>query len=158
MMRQCILVATLALAAANAASGSAQEYTVGDLAIARPWARATTPVAKTGAVYMTLTNRGATADRLVGAASEVAEQARLHTHLVQGDVVRMRPVEAIEIVPGVPTVLRPGGLHIMLTRLERPLHEGDAFSLRLSFEKAGAVEVRVVVEKPGAMGGHGKHK
>jgi copper(I)-binding protein len=64
----------------------------------------------------------------------------------------MRPVEAIEVTPGAPIVLQPGGLHVMLIGLKAPLKEGERFPLTLTFERAGTIEVEVVVEKLGAMG------
>ena len=63
----------------------------------------------------------------------------------------MRRVAAIEIGPGQSAVLKPGGLHIMLMGLKTPLEEGAAFRLTLSFEKAGALDIRVEVHEPGAM-------
>jgi periplasmic copper chaperone A len=63
----------------------------------------------------------------------------------------MRPVEALEVKPGTPTVLKPGGYHIMLMDLKGPLVVGHSFSVTLTFEKAGKVEATAKVEKVGAM-------
>jgi copper(I)-binding protein len=132
--------------------------TVGDLTIAQPWARASAGKAKNGVAYMTLANKGTAKDRLVGATTPAARKASLHTHLMEGDIMKMRPVEAVEIAPGKSAVLKPGGLHVMLMGLKTPLKEGEAFPLTLTFENAGSVEVRVMVHKAGAMGPAHKHK
>ena len=101
---------------------------------------------------MTLVNRGRQADRLVGASSPVAARAQLHAHQMEGNVMKMRPLGAVEVAPGSPTVLAPGGIHVMLMGLKGPLVEGTAFSLELRFEHAGRMEVEVQVLAPGAMG------
>ncbi|WP_029008867.1 copper chaperone PCu(A)C [Azospirillum halopraeferens] len=137
-------------AAAPAASG-APAATVGTIAIVAPWARATAPNARVGGTYMTLTNDGEAVDRLVAASSPVAEKVELHTHLMDNGVMRMRPVDGIEVAPGEPSVLRPGGLHVMLIGLKQPLAQGSRFPLTLTFETAGAVTLDVPVQAAGAM-------
>ena len=69
-----------------------------------------------------------------------------------GTVMQMRPLAALDIPAGQPVTLKPGGEHIMLIGLNGPLREGQSFPLTLTFEKAGAQEVSVAVEKPGAVG------
>ncbi len=128
----------------------AHDYRFADLEIVHPWARATAVLARTGAGYLTLANQGAELDHLLGVATPRARKARLHSHIVADGIVKMRPVKAIEISPGDPAVLQPGGFHIMLMGLEAPLEAGTAFPLTLSFEKAGANEVEIRVENAGA--------
>jgi copper(I)-binding protein len=76
-------------------------------------------------------------------------------------IARMRPVEALEVAPGTPTVLAPGGLHIMLMGVERKLIEGQTLPLELTFETAGTVALEVPIRglaagmKPGM--DHGQH-
>jgi copper(I)-binding protein len=64
--------------------------------------------------------------------------------------MQMRQVAAIEIHPGTPTVLQPGGMHVMLIDLKQPLKEGERIPLTLEFERAGTVEIMVSVERAGA--------
>lgn len=130
----------------------------GDIAVEQPFARATP--AKVGGVFMTLKNAGGTADKLVKAASPVAENVELHTHVKDGDAMRMRPVENIPVPARGQTALEPGGYHVMLIGLKQPLKEGAQFPLTLTFEKAGTVTIQVPVMKAGSMGdaGHGGHK
>ena len=63
--------------------------------------------------------------------------------------MKMRPIKAIEVNPGEPAVLKPGGLHIMLIGLKKPLVADQTFPLRLRFEKAGEIPVEVKVRKMG---------
>lgn len=120
------------------------------------WARASTGAHKTGAAYLSIVNAGDAPDRLVAASTPAAERAELHAHLHEGGVMRMRRVDAVEVHPGEPTVLAPGGLHVMLLGLTRRLVEGDGFPLTLTFEKAGERTVEVAVRGAGA-GAPSKH-
>lgn len=126
-----------------------------NIAVENPWARESPPTVTNGAVYMRLINQGTEPDRLVDASTEVAEKAGLHAHLMEEGVMIMRPVEAIEVSPGEPTALEPGGLHIMLIDLKEPLKAGRRFPLTLHFDQAGDVSVEVTVHKPGETPGSG---
>ena len=130
-----------------AAPGFAHDYRLGDLVIDHPWARATAPQQANGGAYFTITNEGASPDRLLEAQSPVADRVELHTHDVDSaGVMRMRQVEAIDVPTGETAALRPGGLHVMLIGLEDRLVEGEQFPLTLVFEAAGSVDVEVTVE------------
>lgn len=146
---------------AGAPPAWAGDYKLGSLTISHPWARATPVRAKTGAAYITITNNGAQVDRLIKAATTAAKKASLHTHTMDGDIMRMRPISGVEISPGEPTAMKPGGLHLMLMGLKAPLREGAEFPLILTFEKAGVIEVSVRIKKIGSMGpeahGHKRH-
>jgi hypothetical protein len=134
----------LAQSDTTGAHGDMASFTVGDLVIESPWARES--VTRTGAAYLTVRNGGDAADRLVGVVSEVADRAELHSSVVQDGVMRMRPVDAVEVPAGGEAVLEPGGLHVMLIGLKAPLEEGDSFALTLVFEDAGEVEVVTTIE------------
>ena len=137
---------------------AAHEAQAGDLTIEHPYARATVAVQKNGAAYMVIRNRGSEPDRLLGARTGEAQAAELHGTTVTAEgVARMRPAEAVEIPPGGEAKLAPGGLHVMLVGLGSPLVEGTSFPMTLVFERAGEVEVKVMVEGLGGGGGHGEH-
>ena len=150
-MRMAIFAAVLVFSFSFQLTAYAHELEFGDLLIEHPWARASIGPARSGAIYVTLINNGALPDRLLGASTPVAANARIHMHMMQDNIMKMRPVSAIEVAPGEPTVLQPGGLHIMLTGLNAPLVEGALVTLTLEFEKAGAVDVLVIVQEPAAM-------
>jgi hypothetical protein len=128
----------------------AHDYEIGELTVDHPWARASAGQMKTGAAYLTITNDGEQADRLIGLATPVAERAALHTVTMEGNIAKMRAVQAVEIKPGEPAVLEPGGVHIMLIGLRAPLEEGETFPITLTFEKTGKVDVEVIVFGVGA--------
>lgn len=125
--------------------------------IVEPWARAAL-AGRNSAAYMTIVNHTAEKDELVAAATPVARVVELHTHVMDGGVMRMRPVQAIEVNVGEPAVLRPGGLHVMLINLTRDLKAGETIPLTLRFRQAGERTIEVPVQAAGAMGpaaGHG---
>ena len=113
-----------------------------DVMVMDAFARASAvPTAKTGAVYMTLTNHGAAPDRLLAITTDAALSAAIHEGLMENDVAKMRPVEILEIPAGGSVALKPGGFHIMLGSLKAPLKKGDMIMLQLKFEHAGLVDV-----------------
>ena len=144
------LVAGIGLAVGAAAAEVAK---VGDIAIHQPWARASLGSAPNSAAYMTLETMGATPDRLIGGSTPAATKVELHTHVMEGGVAKMRPVDGFEVAPGAPTVLEPGGPHVMLSGLTRKLEAGATVPLTLVFEHAGEVTLDVPVE--GVMAGTG---
>ena len=159
---------TVALAAAQFVVGqfavlpaSAADYTVGSIHITDPWARATPKGASTGASYMTITNNGTAPDRVSCVSSDASAQCQIHTMTMEGNVMKMRPVEGgLEIKPGETVRLRPGSLHMMLVDLKHPLEAGQTVKATLKFDKAGTVDVdypiaAIGAPAPGAASGGG---
>ena len=139
----------LAVAAGLVIAGAALAQTA-QLEVSDAWARATPAKAENGIAFLTI--RSPTSDRLVSVSSPVAKKAELNTMEMSGMVMKMRPIASLNIPAGQPVTLKPSGEHIMLMGLNGPLREGQSFPLTLTFEKAGAREVTVAVEKPGAAG------
>jgi hypothetical protein len=123
----------------------------GELSITRPWTRAAGQNG-TGAGFLGIGNAGRAADRLIGASAPIARVTEIHTHVREGDILRMRPVEAIEIPAGQTVTLQPGGFHLMLIGLKEPLIQGQAVPVTLRFERAGEVPVMLAVQPAGARG------
>ena len=138
-MRSCLIV--LAFLAAPAWS---------QVTVEQPWSRATPPGSQIGVGFMQLRNAGSTAERVVGAASPLAGRVEMHVTRREGDVMRMRQVQAFEIPAGGSFELKPGGAHLMLVGLERPLKQGDRVPLTLRLEKGGEVQVELEVQAMGA--------
>jgi len=129
----------------------------GTIVVEQAWARAS--LTTNGAAYVALRNMGKSTDRLIGILTPVARRAELHTHTMDKGIMRMRPLKAIEVHPGAPAVMRPGGDHIMLMGLTRKLKRGETFPITLRFAHAGEVTVMVTVAGPGASGpGSAGHK
>jgi periplasmic copper chaperone A len=146
---RCTAAAAIALAAVVA---TAHEYQAGAIKIDHPHARSTTPGQPNGGGYMTFVNAGI-GDRLVSASAEVAASTELHEMKMEGDIMKMRQVEGIELGGGKTVELKPGGYHVMFVGLKAPLKEGASFPMKLRFEKAGEVTVEVKVEAPGTVHG-----
>jgi periplasmic copper chaperone A len=140
-----ILLAGLLGTATAAAAGPA-------ITVAKAWARATTSAGATGVVYLSLADIGPAADRLIGVATPVAAHADMHIMVMEGNVMQMRPVDAVDVKPGERIEFKPSGLHIMLTDMKQPLTRGERFPVTLDFEKAGKVDVEVLVLPIGASG------
>jgi copper(I)-binding protein len=151
-----LLAAAVLLAAPSA---FAHDYKVGDIEIGHPWTRATPPAARVGGGYLTLTNKGQTADRLVGGSSPASGRVEIHTMEVTDGVMKMRELaNGLTLSPGETVKLEPGGFHLMLIDLKAPIGEGAKVPVTLRFEHAGSVEVELAA---GALGApameHGDH-
>jgi copper(I)-binding protein len=134
-----------------AAQVQATDYDVGPIHIAQPWARATPKGVKSGAGYMTITNKGSTADRLTCVSSDSSSDCELHTMTMENGVMKMRPVNGgLEINAGETVMIKPSGTHLMFLNLKHPLEQGDTVTATLLFEKGGTVQVKFPVAAIGA--------
>lgn len=157
-----ILLAALAISLSLGGAALAHDYKAGALRIDHPWSRATPGGAKVGGGYLVIENTGASADRLVSvSAPSIAGRSEIHEMAVTNGVMTMRPLDSgIAIAPGAKVQFKPGGYHIMFMELKQPLKQGDSIKGRLTFEKAGPVEVEFKVEAVGARSStdQGAHK
>ncbi len=149
-----------AVATTFATTTFAETYKVGDLMIEGAWARPS--IGKTGnsAAYMTITNTGGTADKLIAVSTPRAGKAQLHTHIRDKDIMRMRHVkDGIPVPEKGMAALKPGGYHVMLMRLQTPIKKGEQIPLTLTFERSGDITIQANVQmKPGMKDGMHKHK
>ncbi|MEQ3707941.1 MAG: copper chaperone PCu(A)C [Tateyamaria sp.] len=126
-----------------------------------PYARAASPVAKSGAAFMTLHNMSQQDDRLIAVRTDAAKRVELHTHKETGDgIMQMMEVEdGFPVAAGEMIQLKRGGEHVMLMGLTGPLEQGADISVTLVFETAGEVEVSIPVDNERApdAGAHGGH-
>jgi len=146
-LRAAVATALGAVTLAVAAHGA----NVGDIAIGHPYATPSIAGTSNGAAYLaSIENNGAAADRLVRASTPIASRVELHTMAVDAQgVMRMREVDGIPLAPKAKVQMKPGsGLHLMLIGLKEPLKEDATFPMTLEFERAGKVEVKVVVGQP----------
>lgn len=143
MNRRLAIVALLALTAALPLQ--AQDQPIG---IEGAFARSNGVMGGAGAVFLTMTNAGATDDRLLSVASDAAQMAALHRHSENADgVMSMGEIDGgIALPAGASHALRRGGDHIMLMGLTRVLNEGDTVSVALTFEQAGIITIDVPVD------------
>ena len=128
----------------------------GSVKVEHAWARPTAAGQAGGGGFVTLT-AVSSADRLISASASVSKSVELQTMEMDGNIMRMRQVEAIDLPLGKTVELKPGGMHIMFIGLNQSLKNGSSFPLTLRFEKAGEVVVNVKV-MTGATMGSGAHK
>jgi periplasmic copper chaperone A len=135
----------LSLGTAQAQS-PAPVYQLGGIQVTRLQAPPTPPTAGVAAVYLWIANSGTKADALISISSPIAAKAQMHSSTMTQGVMQMRPVEALELPPGMTIKIEPGALHIMLQGLKQPLEAGAAFPMTLEFRDAGMLVVQVPVK------------
>jgi hypothetical protein len=132
--------------------------------INRPWALTGSVLANSGkeprvAGFMTLANSGGPPDRLVTAASPMAEKIEIHGIKVVGAGITMRPLEKGVGLPADTTItLKPRGYHLMMWGVKLPLAKGQLLPVTLTFEKAGTQQIELVVEGEGKIGNEAMHE
>lgn len=159
-MRILSLFTAFLLAAFAAHPAFAHDITKGDLVISAPWSRATPAGSPVAAGYVVITNKGLSAERLVSFSTDLADQPEIHEMTNEGGVMKMRPLAKGLVIPaGAAVKLEPGGYHLMLLKLKKPLAAGQRYKATLVFEKAGPVEVEFEVRAmgEGQKKGHGHH-
>lgn len=124
-----------------------------ELEVSGAFIRATPATATTGAGFLTIRNPSKEADKLIAASATVSRKVELHTHVMDGEVMRMRAVDSIAVPAGGGAELKPGGNHIMFIDLTKPLKEGDKVAVTLKFEKCGEVKLELPVLAAGASSG-----
>lgn len=143
---------------AAAASLAAQAAWAANISVTDAWARATMPGQPVSGAYMQIQ---ADADaRLLGVSSSVVPRVEVHEMNMDGGVMRMREVKAIELPKGKTVSLEPGGFHIMLMNLKKPIAAGDVIPLTLVVESGGKqqkVEVKAVARAMNMGGGAMQH-
>jgi copper(I)-binding protein len=151
LVRGMFLSFTVALIGTGG-EADAQSPTKSDVTINQAWARATPKGASVGAAYMTIHNGGSTADRLIGATTDVAHSVQIHEMRMNGTIMQMRELpDGLVIPPGKDVILMPSGFHLMLTSLPHPLAAGSDFKITLNFEKSGPITADFHVAGMGAM-------
>lgn len=147
--RRHLLLATALLPVAAQAQPHGSVTELGALRIMNPWTRAAGQGMQGGG-FLTIRNTGATADKLLSASSPAAGRLELHTHIRDGDVMRMRPVADIPVPANGEVTLQPGGLHLMLIGLTQPMNAGQSIPVTLRFERTGEVTIQLAVQAAGA--------
>lgn len=122
------IAATLFTALMTGLVGSparAEDVKGGDLVISQAWSRATPNGAKVGTGYLTIENKGTTADKLVGVTGDVSSRIEVHEMSMNNGVMKMRPVDGgLTIEPGKTVKLAPSGYHLMIMDLKKSAQAG----------------------------------
>jgi copper(I)-binding protein len=137
----------LLIASASGADALAHSHKIKGFEIVHPWCvEITDPAVNTAAVYMIIKNKGRRPDRLIGATSAAAQTIELRTPV--GDGTHTRKASALDVMGGRELILRSTGPHLLLSGLARKPSAYESFAMTLIFERAGKIEVEVVVEEP----------
>ena len=116
---------------------------VAEVTISEAWVRTTVPGQSVGAAYMTLKSPQDSA--LVYIASPAAGKVEIHSMSMTNNVMKMRKLEELPLKAGKVEKLAPGGFHLMLFDLKKPLKAGDRADFTLCFkDKAGNIMHQVV--------------
>ena len=114
-----------------------------EVQVNRVWTRATVPGQTSAGVFMEIVSPR---DALfIKADTGFAKRTELHEMKMQGDVMKMRAVKSIVVPANIPTLLQPGGLHVMLMDLKAPLIAGEKLPMKLTFEFADKTREVVAV-------------
>jgi copper(I)-binding protein len=124
---------------------TADDTNLGGLKISDAWARASIGPGLVGVAYFTLHNEDSAPVELLAVTTPAASEAKLHATKMEDSVMKMRPLKDLTVAPGETLQLAPGGNHVMLMGLVKPLEEGDSFPLTLDFGEAGTLKVWVAV-------------
>jgi len=153
-MRRLVLLAalltpTLALATEPTAAAKPAPAVVprgiDDLKLEQPWVRLPPGDGKVTGAFVKITNRSATPHAIVRASSPAASVVELHTHVKEGDLFKMRPVDRFELPPNATTELKPGSLHFMLMGLKEPLTADSKVTISFTLEDGSAATMQVPV-------------
>jgi periplasmic copper chaperone A len=101
-----------------------------------------------GAIYMQIDNKGNTPEKLIKVESGVAATVEMHQTTMDGEVMKMGPVESIDIPANSKVEFKPGGYHIMLVGLKKELKAGEKIHLTLIFETSGSLDVDAEIRNP----------
>ena len=117
------------------------------LTVTGAWVRESVPGRPTTAAYAVVENPGAKEVILVSATSDAAAKVELHEMVRSGDMMKMQQVKEIKVPAAGKVELKPGGYHVMLFDLKKPLKEGDEISLTFTTGSGATVKVPATVKK-----------
>lgn len=133
-------------------------FAASKIEVKETWVSAPPPSSSLTAAYMVIENKGNEGDRLIKVSSEVSDHTEIHATLVnERGIATMKRVDTIDIPAGKVVEIKPGGYHIMLIGLKRPLNVGDKIEINLRFEKSGVLVLRPEVKEITQMNDHMMH-
>ena len=142
-MKHLSLLAAGLLVSLGALAGAADNVTVQE-----PYVRLAPPNAPATGAFMVIKNNGDKDVKVVKASNPASKVTELHNHINEGGVMKMRPVQAIDVKAKGEAVLKPGSLHVMLIDLKGPMKEGDSVPITLTFDDGSSKQVDAKVVRP----------
>lgn len=146
-MKRVSLFAASLLFSTGVFAGSADQVVVQD-----PYVRLAPPNAPATGAFMVIKNNGDKDVKVVKAENTASKVTELHTHLNEGGVMKMRPVQSVDIKAKGEAVLKPGGMHVMLIDLKAAMKEGDIVPITFTFDDGSTKKVDAKVVRPMAAG------
>ena len=123
--------------------------------VSESWIKTTIPGSAVSAAYMQI--KSATPFKLIKAESPVAGMVEIHDMKMNGGVMEMKALDAIDVPANKAVTLKPGGMHVMLMKVKKPINKGDKIPMTLTFEAANKKSVLVTLEliaRESAAAGH----
>ena len=131
-------------------------HSMAAMKVTNGWIRATPPNAKMGAAYLTVMNHQDQADDLIGASSPLAEVVEIHNVKEENGMMKMYPLDSLEVPAKGTATLKPGGYHIMLINLKQAPKLGELHTLTLKFRQAPDLIVELPVQHEAIYRGNDK--
>ena len=147
------------LLAAILAGCSSLAFAQNQVVVTEPWVRGTVAGQKATGAYMGL--KSSADARLVSATSPAAKIVEVHEMAMADGVMRMRAIDALALPAGKAVELKPGGYHVMLIDLAKPLSPGEQVPITLTIQaadgKKSTIDVKAVVRELASKGSSHKH-
>ena len=119
----------------------------GGLVIKNAWVQEGPPSQKVTAAFMLIENHSANEVSLVAAKTSAARVTEIHNTVVENEVMRMRKVDKLVVPANGSVELKPGGYHLMMIGLSKPLAEGDKVQFTLEFSDSEKKTLTIPVKK-----------
>ena len=137
-----LLLSLMPLSGTVLAGSATDQITISDA-----YVRAVPPGQPNSASFMEIKNSGNVDHALVGGSSPVAEVVELHTHTMEGGMMRMRQIDKIDLPAGQRVTLQPGGMHVMLIGLKQQLRPDEHASITLKYEDGSETTLEAPIRK-----------
>ena len=118
-----------------------------EVAAHNAWVRATPPGATTSALYLTLNNPTDQAISLVSISSSISDRIEIHHTVTEEGMMKMRPLDNVDISSKSTVELAPNGIHGMLFDLTQPLKEGGELNFELNFASHPPITLVAPIQK-----------
>ena len=139
--KKLYFVLTMLVSMLLACSKQAPEINITD-----NWVRATAEGQDVGAAYMTITSASDTS--LVKVESSASDSIEIHSMSMENGIMKMRMLEQLDLKAKTPNKLTPGGFHLMLFDLKKPLKAGETVSFSLHFKNQAGKEILATISSP----------
>jgi len=113
---------------------AATSFAYAEVTVKDAWVRGMVPAQNATGAFLTITSSEEA--KLVGASTPMAKTAEIHNSQMHGNMMHMEAVDAIKLPAGKAVELKPGGYHVMLMGLAKPVKAGDKVPLKLTVEDA----------------------